>query len=570
MRLATVCLVFSALVIGAAWAWLGAPILMPQSPLATGDKLHCLSYAPFHGKQTPFDPTTQIPAAAISADLSRLARLTDCVRIYATDQGLDQAVGLAAGHGLKVLQGIWLGREAAKNRLQIETAVTLARRYPDTIRALIVGNEVLLRGEMSGTELANTIRSVKARVRVPVTYADVWEFWLRHPDVAAAVDFITIHILPYWEDFPVAAGAAAEHVDAIRAQVARAFPGKEILIGEVGWPSAGRMRAGALPSPANQARVIQDVLAVAARGKFHVNVIEAFDQPWKRALEGTVGGHWGLLADDTREMKFAWGRPVSNHPLWRWQAGGGVVFAALAFGAALLARRKASVPMAVWLAVSANAIAGGGLIGWTIANVPLESLDIGGWVRSLGLAVVATASPLALSAAMAGAVPIPRFYRILNRSVDKTREPLALAVGIILIATMLLSVHVALGLVFDPRYKDFPFAPLTGAVVPFLTHSLVMPRPFGAPGGAERAAAATLTLSVVYIVPNEGVANWQSLWLCAVLLALAFSLARVRDAQGQAPAVQPQSTPAPRYKAPARRRRRTAPVRTGSATDATD
>ena len=140
--------------------------------------------------------------------------------------------------------------------------VALANKYPGTIRAVVVGNEVLLRGEMSATDLAATIRAVKARVPVPVTYADVWEYWLRNADVAAAVDFITIHILPYWEDFPIPARNAAAHVDSIRRQLAAAFAGKEVIIGEVGWPSAGRMREGALPSPANQARVIQDVLAL--------------------------------------------------------------------------------------------------------------------------------------------------------------------------------------------------------------------------------------------------------------------------------------------------------------------
>ena len=117
------------------------------------------------------------------------------------------------------------------------------------MRSVVVGNEVLLRGEMAAGDLAATIRAVKARVKVPVTYADVWEFWLRHRDVAAAVDFVTIHILPYWEDVPVAAGAAAAHVAAIHDRVVAAFPGKDVLIGEVGWPSAGRMRQGALPSP---------------------------------------------------------------------------------------------------------------------------------------------------------------------------------------------------------------------------------------------------------------------------------------------------------------------------------
>jgi glucan 1,3-beta-glucosidase len=103
--------------------------------------------------------------------------------------------------------------------------------------------------------------------------------------------------------------------------------------------------------------------------------------------------------------------------------------------------------------------------------------------------------------------------------------------GALMMATMLLALLSALGLVFDPRYKDFPFAPLTAAVLPFLTHSLIMPRPHGRMGAAELAGAGILALSVPYIVLNESFVNWQSLWLCAGFAALAFSLARVRAAQ---------------------------------------
>ena len=531
MRLGLVCLAISASIIAGVWAWLGNPIPMPQAPLKVGEKLYCISYAPFRGAQTPFDPTTVIPAAQIQEDLSLLARLTDCVRVYSVDAGLEQVAGIAAKYGLKVLQGFWLSNDPVKNQLQIETAVALANRYPDTIRALVAGNEVLLRGDMSATDLAATIRAVKARVHVPVTYADVWEFWLRNRDVAAAVDFITIHILPYWEDFPIAADRAAAHVDAIRRQLVEAFAGKEVIIGEVGWPSAGRMREGALPSPANQARVIQDVLAMAKRDNSRVNVIEAFDQSWKRALEGTVGGHWGLI-DDNRQPKFEWGEAVSNHPLWRWQAAGGIAFAVLVFGAALATREGAAAPLPLWLAVTANALAGGVLIGWTLANVPIESLSIGGWLRSSAFVAAALLAAPALSAATMRNLAMPRLSALIGPTNERTVDPLARLIGGMLIAAMLLAFMAALGLVFDPRYYDFPFAPLTAMTVPLLTHSLAVSRPQGTRGAAEIAGAALLALSAPYIVLNEGFSNWQSLWLCATFVALALSLARVRGAQG--------------------------------------
>ncbi len=524
------------MVIAGAWAWLGAPVPMPQSPLQPGEKLYCLSYSPFRGSQTPLDANTRISAVQIEDDLARLAKITDCVRTYSIDYGQDQIAAIAARHGLKVMQGLWLSSHADKNYAQIETAVALANKFPSTIRALVVGNEVLLRGEMSATELAATIRAVKARVGVPVTYADVWEFWLRNRDVAAAVDFITIHILPYWEDFPIPARHAAAHVESIRRQLVDAFAGKEVIIGEVGWPSAGRMREGALPSPANQARVIQDVLALAKRENFRVNVIEAFDEPWKRALEGTVGGHWGLLDDATRVPKFIWGEGVSDHPLWRWQAAGGILFALLVFGAAFAVRRDAPPPLASWLAVTANAIAGGVLIGWSIATMPVESLGASGWLRSLAFVAVALLAPPSLSAAVMRGTPLPRFSRLLGPAAERSRDPFVLVVGALMIATTLLALLAALGLVFDPRYRDFPFAPLTAAAMPFFMHSLTMPRPNGRQvtgkfGAAEWAGAGMLALAVPYIVLNESFANWQSLWLCAALIALAFSLARVRDAQ---------------------------------------
>src|SRR6195952_5944143 len=259
--------------IAAVWWWLATPINLARAPIDPSAKLLCVSYAPFRDTQTPLSLTTHIGPDQIAQDLAQLAKVTDCVRTYSVENGLDQVPALAAKARLKVIQGIWLGSSRLKNLAQISTVVALTKEYPGVITSVVVGNEVLLRGEMTSADLAATIRSVKSQVTVPVTYADVWEYWLRNREVYEAVDFVTIHILPYWEDFPIRAKNAASHVDAIRKRMAAAFPGKEILIGETGWPSEGRMREGALPSRTNQARGVSDILDLAKGENFRGNLI---------------------------------------------------------------------------------------------------------------------------------------------------------------------------------------------------------------------------------------------------------------------------------------------------------
>ena len=322
--------------IAGVWWWIAQPINLSRPPIDASTRLDCVSYAPFRGQQNPLNPALRVPAQQIAEDLAQLSRITDCVRTYSVDNGLDQVPALAAKAGLKVIHGIWLSNDRLKNRQQIDASVALAKEYPGVITAIVVGNEVLLRGEMTATDLAGYIRSVKAQVTgIPVTYADVWEYWLRHREIYEAVDFITIHILPYWEDFPIRARYAAAHVDSIRKRVAVAFPAKEILIGETGWPSAGRMREGALPSRTNQARVVSEVLELARREKYRVNLIEAYDQPWKRQLEGTVGGYWGLFDADQRALKYPPGQAINNYPAWKWQMGAGLAYCTLVFLVAL-------------------------------------------------------------------------------------------------------------------------------------------------------------------------------------------------------------------------------------------
>src|SRR6187551_3760746 len=205
--------------IGLFWYAMGRPVAMPPSPLAQGQKLNCLSYAPFHGNQAPFDQPLRIPDAQIESDLQKLAEVTSCIRTYSAARAQGKITRIAGKRGLKVLQGIWIGRNLADNRREIEGALRLARRHPGVIEAFIVGNETLLRGELGADRIKTYLEEVKRRSGLPVTYADVWEFWLKAPDLAPATDFVTIHILPYWEDRPVAAEDAAKHVRDVREKI---------------------------------------------------------------------------------------------------------------------------------------------------------------------------------------------------------------------------------------------------------------------------------------------------------------------------------------------------------------
>ena len=289
-------------------------------------------------------PGTIVSPEQIAEDLRELAKVSKCIRTYSIDNGLDKVPELASRVGLKVLLGVWIGRDRAKNAHLVDIAVSLVRDHPGVVTAIIVGSEVLLRGEMIVSDLREIIRSVKPRVDVPVTYADVWEFWLRYREIGADVDFVTVHFLPYWEDFPPRAEDAAAHVDGIRKQVAAAFPGKEILIGEAGWPSHGRMRDGALASRVNQARFISEILDRARRHNFRVNLFEAYDEPWKRRWEGTVGGYWGLFDSVDRKLKYPAGEGISNYPFWKLQMACGLALCICVFGSALLTLKHRPSP----------------------------------------------------------------------------------------------------------------------------------------------------------------------------------------------------------------------------------
>lgn len=313
LTVASALVILSTVIVSASlWYWHGRSVSI-EKPW-TGEKVASLSFAPFQPGQSPLDK--KFPDRTdVDRDLAVVSNITKSVRTYSSSEGAEHVPELAARHGLKVIQSAWLSTKPAYNRREISALIARANAWPDTVTKVIVGNEVLLRKDLGAAELTEHLRKVRNSVRQPVSYADVWEMWLKHPELGKEVDFITVHLLPYWEDQPIPVANSVEHMEMIYQRLQNAFPGKPIFIGEVGWPDAGRTREGAIPGRVEQARFLNAFCNLATERGWDYNIIEAFDQPWKSRMEGAVGGHWGLF-DTRRQQKFVFGQQISANPHW--------------------------------------------------------------------------------------------------------------------------------------------------------------------------------------------------------------------------------------------------------------
>ncbi|MBA6062676.1 glycoside hydrolase family 17 protein [Pseudomonas juntendi] len=483
---------FALLGLGALWYGLGKPLQLPDAA-SPAHKLQCASYTPFDKDQSPYDQPFRLRPQRMDADLALLAERFQCIRTYSMT-GLEAIPALARKHGLKVMLGAWVNAHAADTEREINLLIAAANANPDVVSAVIVGNETLLRKEVTGAHLATLIARVKSQVHVPVTYADVWEFWLQHPQVAPAVDFLTIHLLPYWEDDPQGIDQALAHVADVRRVFGTRFAPKDVLIGETGWPSEGRQRETAVPSRVNEARFIRGFVSMAEANGWHYNLIEAFDQPWKRANEGAVGGYWGLY-DADRQDKGVLEGPVSNLHYWpQWLLGS----AALMLVMLVLAGRPATLRAALRLPLLAAL--GAGCLGLWGELVRTHARFAGEWVWALALVAL---NLLVLAHAVLAQAQRAGWRERLFAGLQARAGWLLLAAGFAAAVSML-------ALVFDPRYRSFPTAALA---LPALVYALW-------PVRAPRAEVALLAFIVgAGVAPQlfvEGLQNRQA-WGWAVV-----------------------------------------------------
>lgn len=258
--------------------------------------LQGIAYSPYRDCQSS-DSVEQPTLEQIRQDLQILSRIANGVRTYSSTGINAQIPALARQFGLKVSAGVWLNDDREANEAEISALIEIANTVE--LDSVIVGNEVLLRNDLSESELLAYIRRVQSAVNVPVTTAEIGGILLEHPQVMAAVDFEMVHLYPFWEGKSIegAARLAADSYHVIQNQAG----GKRVVIGETGWPSYGPVNGAAVPSPENQARYAREFLSLAQAEQIEFYYFDAFDEMWK--TEGGVGPYWGLLYAD-RTFKY--------------------------------------------------------------------------------------------------------------------------------------------------------------------------------------------------------------------------------------------------------------------------
>jgi len=304
------CLVISLCAILTALCWF--IINKKHEAPAWPEQVSGFAYSPYQsGQDNLSGPQPSIEQ--IDADLALLAGLTDAIRTYSTAGIFAEIPALAAQHRLNVMLGAWLDNEPYSNAQELERAIQLSEL--DNVTHVLIGNEVLLRRNLSVDELTDFLDQARTAINKPVSTAETWSTWLQYPQLAEHVDFIAVHILPYWEGIAVdqALNFTIQRLQLLQQN----YPELPIVIAEVGWPSEGRTREAAVSSTPNQSLFLRHFLAYTEQhSELEYFLMEAFDQPWKRRDEGAVGAHWGVF-DVDRQNKFAFEGPVEEAPAWK-------------------------------------------------------------------------------------------------------------------------------------------------------------------------------------------------------------------------------------------------------------
>jgi glycoside/pentoside/hexuronide:cation symporter, GPH family len=242
----------------------------------------------------------------LAADLSRridiVAPHSRWLRSFSCTEGHESIPRIARTKGLKTMVGAWISHDRERNERELAALIKLGQE--GMVDVAVVGNEVLLRNELTEGDLLAYL--ARARAELPsgvlVGCVDAYFQFLERPALVAACDVLLPNCYPFWEGAHI--DVAAQYLKRMHGLV-KAAAGEEKLVAvtETGWPSQGQSIGAAVPSAQNSMRYFIDVQQWGRREGIKLFYFSSFDEPWKLRQEGEVGTSWGLW-DHTERPKY--------------------------------------------------------------------------------------------------------------------------------------------------------------------------------------------------------------------------------------------------------------------------
>lgn len=225
---------------------------------------------------------------------------TKWVRSFSCTDGNEFIPKVAREKGLKTMVGAWIGKDKAQNEKEIQGLIKLAKQGLVDIAA--VGNEVLLRNELSEAEVLEYLYRVKAALPgIPVGYVDAYYQLIERENLIEACDVILTNCYPFWEGAEISQGAGyLKQMHKLTGEVAG---GKPVIVTETGWPNKGSNTQAAEPSSINAMKYFINVSKWHRENGIPLFYFSSFDESWKLHHEGDVGAGWGIW-DQKEHLKY--------------------------------------------------------------------------------------------------------------------------------------------------------------------------------------------------------------------------------------------------------------------------
>ena len=262
------------------------------------DKIHGICFSPYVEGQ---GPGSIVSEAQIRERLAVVEPYVRAIRTFSCTDGHELIPAIAKEKGLGTMVGVWLDDDKEHNDEEMANAIEIAKAGHADI--LAVGNEVLLRGDLTEDELLDYInRAKQAAPDVEVGYVDAYFEFVDHPRITEACDVLLANCYPFWEGCP--SEHALLYMKDMYRRAASVAGGKRVIVSETGWPNVGTAEEGAVPSFENAIKYFIDTYQWAEEEGIEIFYFSAFDEAWKVDAEGDVGAYWGLWDKDGKPKYF--------------------------------------------------------------------------------------------------------------------------------------------------------------------------------------------------------------------------------------------------------------------------